>query len=180
MKAASVDRRTARSMSVREVHDKLVRAYEGDRLTVDASAELDHAHDLMEALDEELQELRGRKVDENTSDGYHTFKELYRYRLLYNAALFNAWGLRGFHDVHKSKRHSDGELAFDGGWFVVVADLPTDDDSPGQITNHYEMADWDLFHVPVRERAAKWDGHTPANVAERLERFLRSSAEVRS
>ena len=26
---------------------------------------------------------------ENFSDGYHTFKELYEYRLIYNAALFN-------------------------------------------------------------------------------------------
>lgn len=25
----------------------------------------------------------------NVSDGYHTFNELYRYRMLYNAAFFN-------------------------------------------------------------------------------------------
>lgn len=114
---------------------------------------------------------------ENTSDGYHTFRELYRYRLLYNAALFNEWArqdaetnrLEECFAVHKSERHSDGELAFGGGWFMVVAHLPT-----GQITNHYAMADWDLFKVPIRERAAKWDGHTPADVADRLERFLRS------
>jgi len=119
-------------------------------------------------------------VDENTSDGYHTFKELYRYRLLYNAALFNEWArrdekatrLEDCFGVHKSTRHSDGEPAFGGGWFVVVATLPT-----GQITNHYEMADWDLFHVPVRERAATWDGHTPADVADRLARFICGGAK---
>jgi hypothetical protein len=115
----------------------------------------------------------GGGVDENTSDGYHTFKELYRYRLLYNAALFNAWAQydhadREPLDVHKSTHHSDGEPAFGGGRFVVVAHLPT-----GQITNHYEMADWDLFRIPERDQAAEWDGHTLTDVVERLERFLR-------
>ena len=35
-------------------------------------------------------------IDENTSDGYHTFKELYEYRLLYNAGMFNELHRRGF------------------------------------------------------------------------------------
>lgn len=106
-------------------------------------------------------------VDENTSDGYHTFAELYHYRMLYNALLFNEWAARGVYDVHKSERHSDGELAFGGGWFVVSAQLPT-----GQVTNHYEMADWDRFHVPIRDTAAEWDGHTPQQAAERLAAML--------
>lgn len=38
-----------------------------------------------------LADCEARAVDENTSDGYHTFKELYKFRLLYNAALFNEW-----------------------------------------------------------------------------------------
>lgn len=111
----------------------------------------------------------------NVSDGYHTFNELYRYRMLYNAALFNEWAAMakvagaGKHDlkVHKSWRHSDGELAFGGGWFVVVAQLPT-----GQITNHYEAQHWELFKIPVLDKAAEWDGHTPEQVAERLEAYL--------
>jgi hypothetical protein len=32
------------------------------------------------------------KITENTSDGYHTFKELYEFRKAYNVALFNQWG----------------------------------------------------------------------------------------
>jgi hypothetical protein len=32
------------------------------------------------------------EVTENTSDGYHTFKELYEFRKAYNVALFNQWG----------------------------------------------------------------------------------------
>ena len=104
----------------------------------------------------------------NISDGYHTFNELYEYRLLYNAALFNEFAEKGLYEVHKSKRHSDGEIPFgDTNWFIVMAELPT-----GQISNHYEMKDWDLFHIPEKEKANVWDGHTPKDVSERLRNFL--------
>lgn len=107
------------------------------------------------------------KINENTSDGYHTFKELYEYRLLYNAGMFNA--IHGDRDVEvfKSKKHSDGEDCFGGGWFIVMANLPT-----GQISNHYELKDWDLFKIPELVVADKWDGHTPADVAQRLRDYL--------
>ena len=42
------------------------------------------------------------RVDENTSDGYHTFKELYEFRKVYNAVLFNEWAKQGKYNVHKS------------------------------------------------------------------------------
>lgn len=103
----------------------------------------------------------------NISDGYHTFNELYEYRLLYNASMFNELAKQGLYDVHKSKRHSDGEECFGGGWFIVQAQLPT-----GQISNHYEMKDWDLFQIPEKEKANIWDGHTPQDVAKRLRDFL--------
>lgn len=112
----------------------------------------------------------------DVSDGYHTFDELYESRLLYNAALFNAWGTNSkgaLYDVHKSWKHSDGELAFGGGWFVVVAQLPT-----GQITNHYEAKDWELFQIPARDRAAEWDGHTAQDVATRLRAYLEKAAGI--
>lgn len=104
------------------------------------------------------------KVTENTSDGYHTFKELYEFRKIYNAALFNEWAKQGKYNVHKSMKHSDGELCFGGGWFIVVATLPT-----GDISNHYEMKDWGLFQCEEREIAKEWDGHTAKNVVERLQ-----------
>lgn len=106
-------------------------------------------------------------VTEGTSDGHHTFAELYTYRMLYNAALFNEWRKWGVYDVHKSTRHHDGEECFGGGWFIVVAQLPT-----GQISNHYPMSDWYRFRIPERPLAAKWDGHTPAEAAERLRAFI--------
>ena len=98
------------------------------------------------------------------SDGYHTFNELYYYRMLYNAAFFN---LLPKEWVHKSKRHHTGEECFGGGWFIVIANLPT-----GQVSNHYELKDWDLFKVPEKEFADEWDGHTPQEAAERLHKYL--------
>ena len=103
----------------------------------------------------------------NISDGYHTFNELYEYRLLYNASMFNELAKQKLYDVHKSKRHSDGEECFGGGWFIVQAQLPT-----GQISNHYEMKDWDLFQIPEKEKANPYDGHTSQDVAKRLREFL--------
>ena len=104
----------------------------------------------------------------NISDGYHTFNELYEYRLLYNAGFFNELAKQGRIDVHKSRLHSDGDVPFgDENWFIVMAELPT-----GQISNHYEMKDWDLFQIPVKEKANQWDGHSPKDVAERLRSFL--------
>lgn len=122
--------------------------------------------------------LEALKPTGETSDGFHTFNELYRYRMLYNAALFNAWvfapDVLRF-DVHKSRLHSDGQWIFPdpetglSDWFIVVAQLPT-----GQISNHYRISEaWDLFKIPQTVTAAEWDGHTPAEAADRLERFLR-------
>lgn len=125
------------------------------------------------------------------SDGYHTFDELYEFRKVFNAALFNEWakinpnviiseskergkitvkynpildGENILYNVHKSWKHHDGELCFGGGWFIVVAILPT-----GQISNHYEAKDWDLFKIPAVEKALyEFDGHTSTDVLERL------------
>jgi len=104
-------------------------------------------------------------ITKNTSDEYHTFKELYEFRMMYNAALFNEWAkFYSDFDVHKSWKHNDGELCFGGGWFVVVAILPT-----GQITSHYEAKHWDLFKIPERKRAKyEFDGHTTNDVLDRL------------
>ena len=105
-------------------------------------------------------------ITEDTSDGYHTFKELYEFRKMYNAALFNEWSDQGKYYVHKSWKHSDGEDCFGGGWFIVVAQTPH-----GQISNHYEKEDWDLFRCEERERGAVWDGHTPQDVVQRLKKL---------
>lgn len=100
----------------------------------------------------------------DVSDGYHSFRELYEFRKMYNAALFNEWSSAGKYEVHKSLKHFDGEDCFGGGWFIVVAVLPG-----GQITNHYKVDDWGMFRVPVKDKALyEYDGHTGADVLDRL------------
>lgn len=87
-------------------------------------------------------------------------QELYDFRLVLNALLFNEWAENGKYEVYKSKRHSDGELCFDGEWFIVVAILPT-----GQVTNHYHVKYWDYFKIPSYEKVKDdFDGHTSTDV----------------
>lgn len=110
-------------------------------------------------------------------DEYHSIGELYEFRKMYNAILFNEWAINESwggritpkYDVHKSWKHHDGEDCFGGGWFIVVAMLPT-----GQITNHYKAEDWELFNIPVAEKAKyEFDGHTPADALDRMNQFLK-------
>jgi hypothetical protein len=98
------------------------------------------------------------------SDGYHTFDELYGYRMAYNALLFNEWAAQGKYDVHLSYRHADGAPCFGkDDYFVVVATTPY-----GQISNHYKSKYRELFKVHEVDRADEWDGHTPQEALQRL------------
>ena len=92
------------------------------------------------------------------SDGFHTFNSLYHQRLILFATLVNAFP----HLAWKSHKHSDGEVPFGGGWFIVGIATPA-----GQYTYHYEDKEWDIFHCPEVETAPEWDGHTDKDV-ERL------------
>lgn len=90
---------------------------------------------LVKILNEQIlyfkENIEGFKENE-ISDGYHTFNELYEFRKMYNAALFNEWGSQP-HDtdtdikskkyhVHKSWRHHDGEMCFGGGVVYCFCD----------------------------------------------------------
>ena len=113
------------------------------------------------------------KIDGSTSDGYHTFDELYYYRLLYNANMVNL--IQYINDnypgkldikIYKSYKHDDGNLCFGGGWFIVQMETPY-----GQITNHYENKYWYMFNCIQLPYGRKWDAHTPAQAADRLHRL---------
>ena len=105
----------------------------------------------------------------NVSDGCHTFDVLYDYRMAYNAAFFNELYKKGKYHIHKSHRHYNGKECFGGGWFVVVAELPT-----GQVTNHYENKYWDLFKCEEREHADAWDGHSPEEALFRIKEYVKN------
>ena len=107
---------------------------------------------------------------DKVSDGYLTFEELYDFRLIYNANLFNEWYKQGKYEIHKSKRHFDGELCFGEGanMFIVVAII-----NGKQISNHYDLRYWDMFKCEeVYNAKYRFDGHTPQDVLEILKEII--------
>ena len=110
-----------------------------------------------------------KEICELLNELHDTNQELYDFRLVLNALLFNEWAENGKYEVYKSKRHSDGELCFEGEWFVVVAILPT-----GQVTNHYPIKDWDYFKIPAYDTVKdEFDGHTSIDVLIRYGLMLK-------
>lgn len=107
----------------------------------------------------------------SVSDGYHTMEELYDHRITLWIALCEK--INYFFDskenpskkVWRSKKHSDGELAFGGTWFV----LGIGKENGSQITYHLPIERWhETEFAETLELAPKWDGHTSADVLERL------------
>lgn len=97
------------------------------------------------------------------SDGAHTHNELYEHRMWLTIHAMEAWKWWSGFEAVKSHRHADGELCFGGGWFIVMVKLPA-----GWISYHYEDKYWDLFAVPEAETPPEYDGHTPADVVDRM------------
>jgi hypothetical protein len=129
------------------------------------AAEVDHLERYVVELDAAFDD-----AVKNPRDEYHTMAELYEYRMLYNAYLFNelySHACLAPGEVVKSWRHHDGEECFGGGWFIVTAQLHT-----GQVSNHYKAEHWGLFDIPEVEVAPEWDGHTPEEAARRLRAAL--------
>ena len=93
-------------------------------------------------------------------DGYHTFNELYDHRChLFIALMRSNPGLSW-----RANNHSDGTMFSD--WFVAGMDLPT-----GAITYHLPLWMWKMLDgcgMVTVNKAPEWDGHTPADVINRL------------
>ncbi len=112
--------------------------------------------------------MTDHEINGQTSDGFHTFDELYDHRRVLCAALFRALNGRitGI-SPWRSRLHSDGTVPFGGGWFIVGVSLP----GFGQISYHYPLEHWNTFDIPgvlTRGRAEPYDGHTPDEVLLRL------------
>lgn len=96
-----------------------------------------------------------------TSDGYHTFNELYHHRAVLFSVIVKAFPERAW----KARQHHDGTM-YDG-MFIVGIDTPD-----GQATYHYDIDPyWEMFDCKDLERAPEWDGHTPAQAIERIGRL---------
>ena len=102
------------------------------------------------------------EFESNTSDGSHTFNELYHHR----AVLFSVIVRMFKNKAWKSRLHSDGTM-FDG-MFIVGINTPD-----GCATYHYNIDPyWDMFDCEELERAPKWDGHTPEQALERISKLV--------
>ena len=96
-----------------------------------------------------------------TSDGYHTFNELYHHRAVLFSVIVKAFPERAW----KARQHHDGTMY--SGMFIVGIDTPD-----GQASYHYDIDPyWDMFECRELERAPEWDGHTPAQAIERIGRL---------
>lgn len=106
-------------------------------------------------------------IDENTSDGYHTFKELYEHRHRLFIALCRMYASSGgvHREVWRSRLHSDGTSI--DGWFI----MGIGDQAGAQISYHLPLSLWDdTVFALTKPRAPEFDGHTSADVLERLKR----------
>lgn len=102
-------------------------------------------------------------VGNDISDGYHTFDELYEHRCL----LFIAWMLSDGRPgpVFWQADHFDG-------WDLIRCDLKEE----GQISYHVPIKFRPLYEhrLPIKPPIiAEYDGHTSADVLERLMKWIK-------
>lgn len=96
-------------------------------------------------------------VDGDMSDGYHTFDELYEHRCLLFINL--CLGQRGF---AYWRSHYEG-------WPLIGLETVA-----GQVTYHVPEKFLPLFKDKIIEGGPEWDGHTSADVVERLRKHAES------
>lgn len=113
---------------------------------------------LADRLDGDKDATLGSEINGETSDGYHTFNELYHHR----AVLFSVI-VRDHRDkAWKARKHHDGTM-YDG-MFIVGIETPK-----GQATYHYDLDPyWKMFDCEEREFAPEWDGHTSDDAIARI------------
>jgi len=112
-------------------------------------------------INQAIAEERERVITEDTSDGFHTFKELYEHRITLYIALCRQW--EPDISVWRSTLHSDGS-SFEG-WFILGIDKRKGE----QITYHLPNGKWDdTSFAETLEKAPEFDGHTSADVLKRI------------
>lgn len=104
-----------------------------------------------------LADLIDPVIADDTSDGCHTFAQLYHQRMVLWAAIVKANAPHAW----KTRRHEDGEPCFGGGWFLVTVDTPE-----GAYGYHCEDTpeNWSLFACRELPKAKPWDGYDGKDV----------------
>lgn len=131
---------------------------------------------------EDIEYVRKDKAPGDTSDGFHTFDELYDHRTGLLMAFCNLVVIAHTTSemrtgkstdiplrevVFKSRMHHDGTM-YDGFFIVGIACLDDPDGTERWATWHCEDKWWGRFMCPELERAPEWDGHTPKDALDRL------------
>jgi hypothetical protein len=111
------------------------------------------------------------EVTGETSDGYHTFNELYEHRhVLFAHLLQNSYMYDSQVFFWKTWRNQNGEVW--DGWFIAGIDTEY-----GQISYHMPAEWWDRLPVVTEiERNENYDGHTSSDVLLRLKQLLGSAS----
>lgn len=111
--------------------------------------------------------IEPERITGETSDGWHTFNELYHHRALLFSVI-----VRNYPELcWKSKKHHAGDMY--EGMFIVGINTPD-----GQASYHYDIEPyWDVFECEELEFAPEWDGHTPAQAIERIGKMMRHEPE---
>lgn len=111
--------------------------------------------------------IKPEPINGETSDGYHTFNELYHHRALLFSVI-----VRNYPELcWKSKKHHAGDMY--EGMFIVGINTPD-----GQASYHYDIDPyWDMFECKELEFAPEWDGHTPDQAIERIGKLMRHEPE---
>lgn len=100
------------------------------------------------------------------SDGYHTFNELYEHRIVNYIKLCEFVENCSRKTVWRSRCHSDGSIY--EGWFL----LGINTEQGKQITYHLPVSKWeDTNFALTLDKAPEFDGHTSADVLERLKQL---------
>lgn len=105
------------------------------------------------------------EINGQTSDGCHTFDELYDHRTVLFALVLDELRKKGTCVLWKSRLHADGTM-YDG---FFIAGVTTPD---GQATYHCKDEYWHMFKLPRLDQAPAFDGHTPDDTLLRLSRAL--------
>lgn len=96
-----------------------------------------------------------------TSDGFHTFDELYHHRTILFALLADQLRKDARCWAWKARRHADGSMPL--GYFIAGVKTPH-----GDATYHCRDEYWSLFCLPELDYAPAYDGHTPGDTLIRL------------
>lgn len=93
------------------------------------------------------------QITGQTSDGYHTFDELYYHRMMLFSVICNTYKDKAW----KSWKHDDGTM-YDNYFIVGITT------EQGDYTYHYHKDYWDNFNVKELDLAPVWDGHKPEDI----------------